>query len=172
MDIPRTFTPAYKHPEYWGFALFLVGSDTIGMSLSETAAGTADRTDPSVETTVIEAEDTIHSLLNALHTADCRAILDATSDHALSANEIATQCDLPLSSVYRKLALLTEAGLLDERTRVRRSGHHTSEYVRVGSDVVVSVAADGTIALAIHRPVSEQPPSAVADATDGSGHGA
>ena len=123
------------------------------MSQSGTAAAFVDRADPSTDaTTVVSTEDTIQSLLNAVHTPDCRAILAATDDDALSASEIAERCDLPPSSVYRKLGLLTETGLLEERTRVRSSGHHTSEYVRVGGDLVVSIAHDGAIELTVrHR---------------------
>lgn len=91
----------------------------------------------------IVAESTIHSLLDALADADCRAILDATSDKVLTASEIAETCDLPLSTTYRKLDILTEAGLLEERTRIRRSGKHASEYARLVDDVVVPLSPRG-----------------------------
>lgn len=67
----------------------------------------------------------------------------ATSENALTANEIAETCDLPRSTAYRKLNLLTEAGLLEERTRIRRSGKHASEYARSVEDVVISLDSQG-----------------------------
>ncbi len=82
------------------------------------------------------------SVLDVLQDADCRRILHATGETALTANEVAERCDLAQSTAYRRLDLLTDAGLAEERTRLRRSGKHTSEYVRAVDDVVVSLDAD------------------------------
>lgn len=79
----------------------------------------------------------IQSLLGALDDDDCRCILSAVDDDALTAGELSEVCDLPRSTTYRKLDLLAESGLLEERTRIRSSGHHTSEYVRAYDDLVV-----------------------------------
>lgn len=91
----------------------------------------------------IVAESAVQQLLNALDDADCRAILDATREQALTAKEVSEAHDLPLSTTYRKLDLLTEAGLLEERTRIRRSGKHASEYTRLVDDVVISLGPRG-----------------------------
>lgn len=102
---------------------------------------------PSEESTkdvqTIVAESAVQQLLNALDDADCRAILDATDEEALTANEVSEAHDLPLSTTYRKLDLLTEAGLLEERTRIRQSGKHASEYTRAVDDVVISLGPRG-----------------------------
>jgi DNA-binding transcriptional ArsR family regulator len=90
----------------------------------------------------IVAESAVQQFLDALDDADCRAILDATDAKAKTASEIADAFDLPLSTTYRKLDLLTEAGLLEERTRIRRSGKHASEYTRSIDEVVISLDAD------------------------------
>lgn len=82
---------------------------------------------------------------------DCRAILDATSDETLSASELSEACEVPLSTTYRKLDVLTDAGLLDERVRVRSSGRHEREYVRRVEDVLVSVARGGRLELRATR---------------------
>jgi len=104
------------------------------------ASVTVRRSDQSSnEVQTIVAEKTIQKLLDALDDTDCRAILDATSEEALSASEISEAHDLPLSTTYRKLDRLTEAGLLEERTCIRRSGKHTSEYIRSVDDVVISL---------------------------------
>lgn len=91
----------------------------------------------------IEEGGTVQCVLDVLHDADCRAILRATGETALSANEVAETCDLAQSTAYRKLDLLTDARLVEERTRLRRSGKHASEYVRAIEDVAVSFGADG-----------------------------
>ena len=48
---------------------------------------------------------------------------------------------------------LTDASLLSERTRIRRSGKHASEYVRNVEDVCISMADEGGLQLVVsHRP--------------------
>lgn len=125
------------------------------MSQSSMASATDHYVDSSSEQVrKIAAEKPIQELLDVLDDADCRAILDVTSDDALSANEVSEACELPLSTTYRKLDLLTSVGLLEERTRIRRSGKHASEYLRSVTDVVVSISAHGEIELQVaHREV-------------------
>lgn len=101
----------------------------------------------SVERVVDDAA--IQTLLDALDDADCRAILDETSDAPLTARTVSDTCDLPLSTTYRKLDLLVDAGLLEERTRVRRSGKHTSEYGRLVDSVFVSLDETGDTELLV-----------------------
>jgi DNA-binding transcriptional ArsR family regulator len=98
--------------------------------------------------TVVDADD-VQALLAALQDPDCRCILTETDDEPRSTSELSAACDLPLSTTYRKLDLLTEAGLLREGTRIRRSGKHTSEYSRAVDDVVVSVDVDDGIELKV-----------------------
>lgn len=87
----------------------------------------------------IAAEGAVQQLLGVLEDADCRAILHATREETLTANEIADAQDVPLSTTYRKLNLLTEAGLLEEQIRICPSGKHTNEYTRLVDDVVISL---------------------------------
>ncbi|MFB6207484.1 MAG: helix-turn-helix domain-containing protein [Haloglomus sp.] len=94
-------------------------------------------------TTCLESASAVASVLSALDDPDCRGILDATGEEALTAREIAEACDLPTSTTYRKLDELTEASLLEERVRLRRSGKHASEYVRAVDDVVVTLGEGG-----------------------------
>lgn len=101
-------------------------------------------------------EQSIQKLLFVLDDADCRAILNATSDTALSASEVSETCELPLSTAYRKLDLLSSADLLDERTRIRRSGKHASEYSRSVSNIVISITPRGEIELEVsHRETAD-----------------
>lgn len=108
------------------------------MSGDSTAVAVAPTAEPT-ET----AGDQLHAVLDALGDADCRAILRAVGSVALTANECSEACDLPLSTVYRKLDLLTEAGLVDERLRIRRDGKHANQYRRCVESVAVDVPAEG-----------------------------
>lgn len=86
----------------------------------------------------------VEELLAALEDADCRAVLEATGEEALTAGELEEHCDIPSSTVYRKVELLTEVGLLEEQLRVRRSGKHTREYRRRVDQLSLSICSDGT----------------------------
>lgn len=115
------------------------------------------------ERTVTETSQ-VEAVFGALEDADCREILAATSDESLTANEVSEQCDLALSTAYRKLELLTDAGLLDEQLRLARSGKHTSEYARSIDDIHVSI--EGDISLAITDRESEEPTAAILASAD------
>lgn len=121
----------------------------MGDSLA--AAPTGRGPDRSTGPEPVDEESGVQTLLDALQDPDCRCILDETSDDARSANELASACELPLSTTYRKLDLLTDTGLLDERTRIRQSGKHASEYARIVDSVVVSFDGDGEMELAVSR---------------------
>jgi DNA-binding transcriptional ArsR family regulator len=118
------------------------------------------RTEP---TTTVTEQETVESLLSALEDEDCRSILEATTDEALSASELSETCDLPLSTAYRKLEQLTEAGLLEEQLRLSRSGKHTSEYIRSIEEVSVSIEGDLTLQVS-HVTSEETNSSAIAGA--------
>ncbi|CQR51039.1 MULTISPECIES: winged helix-turn-helix domain-containing protein [Haloferax] len=68
------------------------------------------------------------SALSALSDGDSRRILAACDEAPRTAQECAELCDVPLSSVYRKLDQLTEASLLDERLRIQTAAHHPREF--------------------------------------------
>lgn len=102
-----------------------------------------------------EKEDTVttecvQGVLDALDDEECRAILEATKQEALTAAEISETCDLPSSTAYRKIDLLADAGLLTEELRIRRSGKHVSEYACAIDDVTLSVGESG-VELSVSR---------------------
>ena len=109
------------------------------------------------ESMTVVDDETRDALLSALDDEDGRAILEAADDEPLSASEISEACDLPLSTAYRKIDLLTEAGLLSEQTRLRNSGKHTSEYERAVDDVVVSMDAEDGIEVRVSHREPQQP---------------
>lgn len=67
-------------------------------------------------------------VLEALADPDCRAMIQAADEPRL-AKELADACDLPSSTVYRKVDRMSDAGLLREQTRIDSGGHHATEYV-------------------------------------------
>ncbi|MXR51406.1 helix-turn-helix domain-containing protein [Halovenus sp. WSH3] len=87
----------------------------------------------------IDDETEISTLMGALEDSDCRAILEAASDRALSASELCEICDLPSSTAYRKVDQLTEAGLLEESVRLCTNGSHTSEYSLAVADLEIDL---------------------------------
>jgi len=96
----------------------------------------------------IEGDDA-ESLLSALEDEDCRAILDATAAEPHSASELSDTCDLPLSTAYRKLDMLTEAGLLEEQIRLSTTGKHTSEYSLRVEDIHLSFGGETGLELEV-----------------------
>jgi len=124
--------------------------------MSQTANTTlAAHSTGAAESATVVDEETAQAVLTALTDDDSRAILRATADEALSASEIRETCELPQSTTYRKLDQLSEAGLLEERIHLSRSGKHYSEYVRAVEDVAVSLASDGGVDVAVAGPGAE-----------------
>lgn len=101
--------------------------------------------------TTVNAQEDVTKLLDALNDADCQSILQATDDETLTASELADACDMPLSTTYRKVEMLTDAGLVSKGTRIRKSGKHTSEFSRTVDDVVISVDPESGISLEVAR---------------------
>lgn len=144
--------------------LLRVAAVIIYMSQSSTASATVRTSEESTsDVQTIVAESAVQEILNALDDSDCRAILDATHKEALTANEVSETHDLPLSTTYRKLDILTEAGLLEERTRIRRSGKHASEYTRLVDDVVISLGPQGETEVQVTREKDGSPVSRMGD---------
>lgn len=106
---------------------------------------------------VADSDAEIATLLSALEDDDCRAILEATSDEALSAAELCEQCDLSTSSAYRKVDELTQAGLLTESVRLRPSEAHTSEYRLAVSQLEISLGS-GQFELSVTLRQANAPP--------------
>lgn len=79
------------------------------------------------------------AVLAALDDDACLAILEATSDESLTATELSEQCDIPMSTAYRKVEKLTDADLVEERVRINTSGKHATEYRKCFDDVLVSI---------------------------------
>jgi DNA-binding transcriptional ArsR family regulator len=92
----------------------------------------------------------LEAVLDALDDPTCRAIV-RTLDHPMTAEEIADAADVPLSTTYRKLDMLTAASLLDERVDVRPKSQHASQYQVEFEAVVVRLAEDRDFRVAVSK---------------------
>ncbi|MFB6079481.1 MAG: helix-turn-helix domain-containing protein [Haloferacaceae archaeon] len=97
-----------------------------------------------------EAPD-LEAVLDALDDPDCRTIIRHL-DEPMTASEVAEECDIPMSTTYRKLDLLSEASLLAEETQVRPDGHHTSQYRVAFEDVSFGLNDERDLTVSITRP--------------------
>ncbi|MDH5018746.1 winged helix-turn-helix domain-containing protein [Halobacterium rubrum] len=97
-----------------------------------------------------EAPD-LQDVLDALDDEGCRDIIEAL-DEPLTAKEIAEKSGVPMSTTYRKLDLLTDAALLEERAVLQQDGHHTTEYEVAFEEVVIQLDEDRTLGVGIQRP--------------------
>ncbi|WP_101296438.1 transcriptional regulator [Halegenticoccus soli] len=80
----------------------------------------------------------LETVVSALDDPAARTIIKSLSE-PMTASELSEQCDIPLSTTYRKLDLLTDASLLAERTEIRSDGHHTTRYELGFQSVVVAL---------------------------------
>lgn len=91
------------------------------------------------------AEPSTEAVLDALADDVCRAVLETlkAADSPRTANELSEACEVPLSTLYRKLELLTDASLVEETIQLRTAGKHTCQYETVLDGVDVRLSVDG-----------------------------
>lgn len=87
----------------------------------------------------------------ALDDPDCREII-RNLDEPMTAAELTSRCDVPQSTLYRKLELLTDATLLEESTEIRKDGHHASKYSVAFEEILLFLEDDRSIGVSIERP--------------------
>lgn len=100
----------------------------------------ASKSDPSAE-----------EICSALDDPDCREIIRHL-DEPMTASELTNRCEIPQSTLYRKLELLTESTLIEESTEIRRDGHHASKYSIAFEEVTISLEEDRSLSATIERP--------------------
>jgi DNA-binding transcriptional ArsR family regulator len=93
----------------------------------------------------------LDSVLGALYDEDCRTIVEEL-DEPRTASELVDRCNIPRSTLYRKLDLLTEATLLEEGTEIRKDGSHASRYEIDFKTVVITCSDDQDLEVGIERP--------------------
>lgn len=90
----------------------------------------------------------LQTVLASLTDEDCRRVLQTLSE-PMSAQDIADSCDIPLSTTYRKLKLLSDASLVSERIDVSERGKHTTVYEADFETVIVELNDAGRIQVSV-----------------------
>jgi DNA-binding transcriptional ArsR family regulator len=99
----------------------------------------------------VEDPPDLQSVLDALDDTACRTIVKHL-DEPKTASEISEECDIPMSTTYRKLDLLTEASLLIEGTEIRSDGHHTTRYRVDFEHIEISLTDERKLDATVRRP--------------------
>ena len=109
-----------------------------GPAETSAASGTDDE---YVGETVVTSPGDLDLLFEVLNNRSCRSILRTIGDRTLTASEIESNCDVPLSTIYRHLDRLEEANLLGRSLRLESHGQFPSQYARRFD--VIEVALEG-----------------------------
>ncbi|WP_256687531.1 ArsR/SmtB family transcription factor [Halococcus qingdaonensis] len=130
-------------------------SDHVGSNRLSLIPSNTDTTDGSTAMARLTADDpddpSLQTVLQSLDDDHCRAILSLL-DSPKSASELRDECELSSSTVYRKLELLRESGLVREYTEVRRDGPNVTLYERDFSEITIGVDDDGGFTMSVTRP--------------------
>ena len=94
-------------------------------------------------------DDHSDELLELLGQERVRQILAATSRDARSAKELSEECDVALSTIYRRVEDMIASDLLVEQTRIESDGSHHSVYEANVDHLDVDIE-DGTIDVSVH----------------------
>ena len=98
-----------------------------------------------------EDSPSLQVVLDALDDADCRTILRETVE-PMTATELTDTCDIPKSTLYRKLELLSQASLVHEQDSINSGGGRTTKYERDFDDVLISMDEDDDFSVTVTRP--------------------
>jgi len=98
-----------------------------------------------------EGPPELQLVLDALDDPDCRRIIRHL-DEPKTAAQVSEDCDIPTSTTYRKLDLLSDASLLAEGTEVRPDGHHATRYEVDFERVVIELDEDRELDVSLVRP--------------------
>lgn len=99
-------------------------------------------------------EPDVDSVFQALEDRTCREIITEL-DEPKTVAEIADDCEIPLSTTYRKIERLDEASLVTQQTEIHREGHHRARYRVDFATIIVLLSQDQSIELEIKRPRSD-----------------
>ena len=96
----------------------------------------------------MSTDDRSDELLELLGQERVRQILAATSRDPKSAKELSEECNVALSTIYRRVEDMIAGDLLVERTRIESDGSHHSVYEANVDHIDVDI--DGTIDVSVH----------------------
>lgn len=94
----------------------------------------------------------LQDVLDALDDPQCRAILRETIE-PMTANELINACDIPKSTLYRKLELLSSASLVREQEMINPGGGRVTHYERSFDNVTISIDETGEFSVSVDRPL-------------------
>jgi len=97
----------------------------------------------------VSTDDSADELLGLLGEERVRQILAATSRDPLSAKELSEECDVALSTIYRRVEDMVANDLLVERTQIEGDGSHHSVYEANVDHLDVDIE-NGTIDVKMH----------------------
>ncbi|SEP71384.1 helix-turn-helix domain-containing protein [Natrinema salaciae] len=89
-------------------------------------------------------------VIGALDDEACREII-AILEEPMTVHDIAEATAHPLSTTYRKLDCLTDAGLVEEAVGVRRGRHQKSRYVANLDRISIRLDDDNELRVDIDR---------------------
>lgn len=93
----------------------------------------------------------LQTVLDALDDPAARTII-AHLEEPMTAQQLTDVCDIPESTLYRKLALLSEASLLTERQTIRPDGQHMTRYRIEFETIQLQLTETQEFEVAIDRP--------------------
>lgn len=99
-----------------------------------------------------EEPSQLSAVFEALGDATCRTVLRALrqTESAMTVQELASLTDVSLTSMYRKLEKLGDAGLVEEFDELDEDGHRRSRYRSDIDQIEVALESDGDVAVAIY----------------------
>jgi predicted transcriptional regulator len=74
---------------------------------------------------------------------ECCRLLSAVETEPKPVKELSEECEIPLSTTYRKMNRLQEAGLVEEQIQLGGSGNHTSVYRQQFDGARITLSEDG-----------------------------
>lgn len=107
---------------------------------------------PTMGDNSVSSEDApeLQDVLDALDDPDCRTILRETIE-PMTANQLVNACDIPRSTLYRKLELLSSASLVKERETINPGGGRVTHYKQSFDDVTISMDETGEFTVTVDR---------------------
>lgn len=99
----------------------------------------------------VEDAPDFQEVLDALDDPASRTIIKYL-DEPMTANELAETCDIPLSTMYRKLDRLDTASLVTEQTDIRPESQHTTRYKLAFEGLHLQLDAEQRLHVTIDRP--------------------
>ena len=87
----------------------------------------------------VAEQQSIEEILDTIGDQHARRVLAAISQDAQSAKELATELELSLPTVYRRIEMLDEYDLVNDETLVAEDGNHYKVYESNFDSTVISL---------------------------------